>query len=51
MNNMDIFSNEALELMRDAKLLYKNAEPFPHVKVDNFFTAEVAECLYDNFYK
>ena len=49
MNDLNVFSPDALELMRVAKLSYKKAEPFPHVKIDDFFTPDVAEFLYDNF--
>lgn len=49
MNDLNVFSSQALELMCVDMPAYKNSAPFPHIQIDNFFTEEVADFLYKNF--
>ncbi len=49
MNDLNVFSSRALEVMSADVAKYENADPFPHIQIDDFLTEEVINYLYDNF--
>ena len=47
----NFISNNALLEINTSSLKYSKGEPFPCISIDNFFKADVAKYLYENFPK